>query len=172
MTDVEISTKTERMKSSARVKNSEFFIFEDLNSASLQKVWQYLELLLEVAEVEAALVYTEQHTTRLRGLRHVGADHFPHKGKVKAQSTFICKYRAVPRVFQNIDPPTPLSTQRVCPPPPPSKGEGYTHSPGGERGRGVNILEDARHRIGLLQYNLSKGKGQGGYKGAVTGKKS
>jgi hypothetical protein len=55
-------------------------------------------------------------------------------------------------VFQNIDPPTPS---------PPSecvlrrtKGRGGTHSPGGEGG-GVNILGDARHRIGLLQYNLS-----------------
>jgi hypothetical protein len=33
---------------------------------------------------------------------------------------------------------------------------GRTHSPGGEGGwGGVNILEDARHRIDLLQYNLS-----------------
>jgi hypothetical protein len=45
--------------------------------------------------------------------------------------------------------PHPLSTQRVCPSPAP-KG---THSPGGE---GVNILEDARHWICLLQYNPSK----------------
>ena len=35
-----------------------------------------------------------------------------------------------------------------------TKGGG-THSPGGEGGGGVYILEDARHRIGLLQYNLS-----------------
>ncbi len=44
----------------------------------------------------------------------------------------------------------PLSTQRVCPPPAP-KAVG-THSPGGE-GVGVNISEDARHWIGLVQYN-------------------
>jgi hypothetical protein len=63
-------------------------------------------------------------------------------------------YRTVSGVFQNIDPPpTPLSTQRVCPPPAPKAGG--THSPGGEGGGGVNILEDASHRIGLLQYNLS-----------------
>ncbi len=30
-----------------------------------------------------------------------------------------------------------------------------THSPGGGGVGGVNILEDVRHRIGLLQYNLS-----------------
>ncbi len=53
------------------------------------------------------------------------------------------EYRAVSGVFQNIDPPPPLHpasevhTRRVV------------------RGWGVNILEDARHRIGLFQYNLS-----------------
>ena len=30
---------------------------------------------------------------------------------------------------------------------------GGTHSPGGEGVGGVNYLEDARHWIGLLQYN-------------------
>jgi hypothetical protein len=35
---------------------------------------------------------------------------------------------------------------------------GGTHSPGSEGGRGVNILEDARHWIGLLQYNPSMNK--------------
>ncbi len=43
------------------------------------------------------------------------------------------EYRAVSGVFQNIDPPHPLSTQRVCPPFPPKapKAKG-TNSPGGE----------------------------------------
>jgi hypothetical protein len=41
------------------------------------------------------------------------------------------EYRAVSGVFQNIDPTTPLSTQRVCPPP--HQWRGGTHSPGGER---------------------------------------
>jgi hypothetical protein len=42
------------------------------------------------------------------------------------------EYRAVSGVFRTIDPPpTPLSTQRVCPPPAPPK-TGDTHSPGGE----------------------------------------
>jgi hypothetical protein len=55
------------------------------------------------------------------------------------------EYRAVSGVFQNIDPPPPQSTQRVCPPP----------APKAVMGVGVNILEDARHRNGLLQYTLS-----------------
>jgi hypothetical protein len=63
------------------------------------------------------------------------------------------EYRAVSGVFQNIDPPTPLSTQQVCPFPAPKAGGG-THS-AGVWGGGLNILEDARHWIGLLQYNLS-----------------
>jgi hypothetical protein len=46
-------------------------------------------------------------------------------------------------------PPTPLSTRRVFPPPTTKAGD--THSPGREGGGGVNILEDERHRIGLLQ---------------------
>ncbi len=48
------------------------------------------------------------------------------------------RYRAVSGVVQTIDPP-PHSTQRVCPP---GRWE-------------VNISEDARHWIGLLQYNPS-----------------
>ncbi len=51
-------------------------------------------------------------------------------------------------------PPIPLSNQRVCPTPAPRGGGGYTARWGGG---GVNILEDARHWIGLLQYNLSTG---------------
>jgi hypothetical protein len=56
-------------------------------------------------------------------------------------------------VFQNIDPPPP-SPPGECVLPPPKAGG--THSPGGG-GMGVNILEDERHRIALLQYcnNLS-----------------
>jgi hypothetical protein len=54
-------------------------------------------------------------------------------------------------VFQNIGPPPPpLSTQRVCPPP-----SNRVHTRRALRGWGVNILEDARHWIGLLEYNLS-----------------
>ncbi len=63
------------------------------------------------------------------------------------------EYRVVSGVFQNIDPPPhPLSTLRVFPPT--ASEAGGTHSPGGE-GVGVNILEDARHLMGLLTYNRS-----------------
>jgi hypothetical protein len=56
--------------------------------------------------------------------------------------------------------PHPLSTQRVCPLPAPKAGWGGTHSPSG-KGWGVNISEDARHWIGLLQYNPSTHVGIG-----------
>jgi hypothetical protein len=67
--------------------------------------------------------------------------------------TYI-EYRAVSSVFRNIDPHT-LSNQRVCPPLAPQGGGGGTNSPGGEGGGVVNISEDGRHWIGLLQYNPS-----------------
>jgi hypothetical protein len=53
-------------------------------------------------------------------------------------------------VFQNIYPPLrPASVYpRLC-------WEGRTHSPGGEGGWGVNILEDERHRIISYSDNLS-----------------
>jgi len=72
---------------------------------------------------------------------------YPHK-----VLTYV-ECRAVPGVFQNIDPPPP-SPPSVCVLPPHQRREG-THSPGGEGDGGVNILEDASHRIGLLQSNLS-----------------
>jgi hypothetical protein len=53
-------------------------------------------------------------------------------------------------VFRTIDPP-PLSTQRVSPPP----KAGGVHTRRAVKGREVNISEDARHWIGLLQHNLS-----------------
>ncbi len=57
-------------------------------------------------------------------------------------------------VFQNIDPPPPLHSANVSFPR--TKAGGYTLSGRwGGGGRGINILEDARHWIGLLQYNLS-----------------
>jgi hypothetical protein len=64
------------------------------------------------------------------------------------------EYRAVSGVFQNIDPP-PSSPPSECVHPPHQR-RGYTLA-GRRGGWGVNILEDARHRIGLLQYNLSTG---------------
>ncbi len=69
------------------------------------------------------------------------------KGRYKVL-TYI-EYRAVSGVFRTIY-PTPR-TQRVCPPPAPTRGKGV-HTRRAARGwGGVNISEDARHWIGLLQ---------------------
>ncbi len=55
-------------------------------------------------------------------------------------------------VFKNIDPPHPtLHTKSVSSPRTKGGGVHTRLAVGG----GVNILEDARHWIGLLQYNLS-----------------
>ena len=62
------------------------------------------------------------------------------------------EYRAVSGVFQNIDPPPPFHPASVSSPR--TKGGGV-HTRRAVSGVGVNILEDARHRIGLLQYNFS-----------------
>ncbi len=55
-------------------------------------------------------------------------------------------------VFQNIDPPPPLHPVSVSSPR--TKGGGV-NTRRAVRGWGGNILVDARHCIGLLQYNLS-----------------
>ncbi len=52
------------------------------------------------------------------------------------------------RVFRNIDPPPP-SPPGECVSPAIVGGGGHTRR--AERGMGVNILEDARHRIALLE---------------------
>jgi hypothetical protein len=51
-------------------------------------------------------------------------------------------------VFQNIDPPSPSPPGECVLPP--TKAGGYTLA-GRRRGWGVNILEDERDRIALLQ---------------------
>ncbi len=61
------------------------------------------------------------------------------------------EYRTVSGVFRLLT-PHPLSSQRVCPPPHQRRG---VHTRRGWGGGGVNISEDARHWIGLLQYNPS-----------------
>ncbi len=80
--------------------------------------------------------------------------------------TYI-EYRAVSSVFRTINPPPPLPLASVSSPAPKA---GVTHSPGGEGAGGVNISEDARHWIGLLQYNPSTCTGVGeveGYDGQL-----
>jgi hypothetical protein len=62
------------------------------------------------------------------------------------------EYRAVSGVFQNIDPPPPSPPSECVLPSHQRRGGGGCTLAGGG---GVNILEDARHWIGLLQYNLS-----------------
>jgi hypothetical protein len=73
-------------------------------------------------------------------------------GLIHKVLTYI-EYRAVSGVFRTtVLTPHPLSAQRVCTPP--HQRRGGTNSPGGE-GVVVNSSEDARHWIGLLQYNPS-----------------
>ncbi len=60
------------------------------------------------------------------------------------------------RVFQNIDAP-PLSPPSECVLPPHQRRGRGTLSPDGEGDGGSKFLKDERHRIGLLQYNLSTG---------------
>jgi hypothetical protein len=59
---------------------------------------------------------------------------------------------------KKIPPPPPPPPRRGGPPPPPrggGGGGGGLHTCRAVRRWGVNILEDSRHRIGLLQYDLS-----------------
>ncbi len=65
--------------------------------------------------------------------------------------TYI-EYRAVSGVFRTIEPPTPSPPSECVLPPPLRRGVNNRRS---VRGWGDNISEDARHWIGLLQYNPS-----------------
>jgi hypothetical protein len=64
---------------------------------------------------------------------------------VNPQSTYICIVQSFVWPLPKYWPPHPLSTQRsVCPPPAPKRRA--------VRGWGNDILEEARHWIGILQY--------------------
>jgi hypothetical protein len=70
------------------------------------------------------------------------------------QITYIYSVQSSVRRLLNYLPPTPSPPIECVLPP--HQRLGGTHSPGGEEvGGGGNILEDARHCIGLLQYNPS-----------------
>jgi hypothetical protein len=81
--------------------------------------------------------------------RRLGKEDNYHYHKVH---TYV-EYRAVSRVFQNIDPPPPLSTRRVCPPPATKAG---VHTRRAERGVEGSIFWKTQD-IGLASYsnNLS-----------------
>ncbi len=72
-----------------------------------------------------------------------------------AQSTYICRVQSCVWRLPKYWPPTPLPPSEctyVSSPPQERRG---VHNRRAVRGWGVNILEDARHWIGLLKYNLS-----------------
>ncbi len=77
---------------------------------------------------------------------------YPHK-----VLTYV-EYKAVPGVFQNIDPPPPSPPGECVPPPPPlvcpppALKPGGTHSPGGEGGGGSIFWKTPA--IGLACYSL------------------
>jgi hypothetical protein len=68
------------------------------------------------------------------------------------QSTYICRVQGSVWRHPNFDPPPPLHPASMSSPR--TKGGGV-HTRRAVRGWGVNILEDARHWIGLLQFNPS-----------------
>jgi hypothetical protein len=74
---------------------------------------------------------------------------------VMPQITYIYRVQSSVWRLPNYWPLTPSPPKRVILPLHRRRGGG-THSPGGE-GVGGNISEDARHWIGLLQYNPSTG---------------
>ncbi len=69
------------------------------------------------------------------------------------QSTYICRVQSCVWRLPKYWPPTPLSTQRVCPRPAPKAGG--TYSPGGEGGEGVggSIFWNTPN-IGLASYSI------------------
>ncbi len=68
------------------------------------------------------------------------------------QSIYICRVQSSVLRLPKYWPPTPRPSECVLPP---YQRLGGTHSPGREGVVWVNILEDARHWIGLLQFNPS-----------------
>ncbi len=68
------------------------------------------------------------------------------------QSTYICRVQSCVWRLPKYWPPTPPSPPKECVLPPHQR-RGDTQYTRRAVGGGVNILDDARHWIGLLQYN-------------------
>ncbi len=106
------------------------------------------------------------HSTKKCQLRIMCNVHWCFEGLWQRLLTYL-EYRAVSGVFQILTPHPPLHPATVSSPPHQRGVGGYTLA--GQWG--VNILEDARHWIGFLQYNLSTvcGYGVGGRVGCPQG---
>ncbi len=82
-------------------------------------------------------------------------------GRGHAQSTYICRVQSSVWRLPKYWPPTPSPPSVWVLPLHQRRGVHTRRAVRGWGGGGVNILEDARHWIGLLQYNPSTGAAEG-----------
>ncbi len=123
------------------------------------KWWHLSTVLLVIWSGMIYSIWYEKHSSRQY---HQQTESYPanstakfYRGGTTTQSTYICRVQSCVWRLPKYWPPTPLSTQRVCPPPKPRARVYCTHSPGGGGGDGgVIILKDARHWIGLVVYSI------------------
>ncbi len=94
----------------------------------------YKEYIIHVGCFPTGPIYTCTAKTGKSNLNEEIYPPSPHWDRREHKVLTYVEYRAVSGVFQNYWPPTPLSTQRVCPPPAPKAGG--TLTPGGEGGGG------------------------------------
>ncbi len=114
-----------------------------------------LRLAIQALELQDVHTYiTSVQTERAWGVNDPYTAPGPDMIHVTHKVLTYVESRAVSVVFQNIDPPPPLHPASVSSPRT-KGGGGGVHTRRAVRGWGVNILEAARHWIGLLQYNLS-----------------
>ena len=95
---------------------------------------------------------------------YIGAAELRIETRFHKALTYI-DYRAVSGVFRTTDPPPPLHPASVSSPR--TKGGGV-HTRRAVKGWGVNISEEVRHWIGLLQYNPSTTASKAADKGTAT----
>jgi hypothetical protein len=116
---------------------------------------QYVYFLLWQCKVKFAVFWWINQswccTVTMKSYLFLNCDNGILPGFTHKVLTYI-EYRAVSGVFPTIDPPPPLHPASVSSPAPKA---GEVHTRRAVRGWGVNISEDARHLIGLLQYNPS-----------------